>query len=210
MALNTLISLLIGAIALFGMLALNGYFVAETVAPRGKKALIGVGVLAGIGTALFVYALVRIMADVSHNAWLTMYCIAVAVSFVVPAAYNCTQTDRYRALVVEALAVKQIAPGLLPRIGSKAKDAISHQDLREALKRPDWSDAERRVLEHMLSEIDEIGHMVEGRSYLTPTSGLTATGGVVYDVIAESGRRISRADIETYPERRSKRWAIWL
>ena len=73
MALNTLISLLIGAIALFGMLALNGYFVAETVAPRGKKALIGVGVLAGIGTALFVYALVRIMADVSHNAWLTMY-----------------------------------------------------------------------------------------------------------------------------------------
>ena len=67
-----------------------------------------------------------------------------------------------------------------------------------------------RKLEHMLSEIDEIGHMVEGRSYLTPTPGLTATGGVVYDVIAESGRRISRADIETYPERRRKRWAIWL
>ena len=210
MTLNTLIPLIIGAVALFGMLALNGYFVAEAVAPRGKKALVGVGVLAGIGTALVVYALVRMMGEVSHNAWLTTYCIAVAVSFVVPAVYNCTQTDRYRALVVEALAVKQFGPGLLPRIGSKAKDAISHQDLREALKKPDWSAAERRVLEHMLSEIDEIGHMVEGRSYLSPTPGLTATGGVVYDVISESGRRISSADIESYPDRRRKRWAIWL
>jgi MFS family permease len=113
--------------------------------------------------------------------------------------------------VLEAPLVKEFFLKNFDALRSEKQDLITEPALETALANESWTAGQRHLIEHVLTDMSEVGHVIDSKT----VSGLTVipTGGAMLMMPTSRTKRvygISKADLETYPERRQKKWQKWL
>lgn len=129
-----------------------------------------------------------------------------------PASLMSLDGATYRKLCAEAPAIAADGLRLFDRLDQNADGLVNQYDLESAPSMQSFSERDLQVIEHLKSELEEVGHVIDRVSTTVLTPIPMATGGMILLPNQQSRNvyGISRDDLKTYAERRRKKWKAWL